>query len=47
MAQPLRWKKESETVYTFTMPAENVSVKATFKEAAPKKIELSGVKIVI
>ena len=39
-------EKESETVYTFTMPAENVSVKATFKEAAPKKIELSGVKIV-
>lgn len=38
-------KKESETVYTFTMPAENVSVKAAFKEAAPKKIELSGVKI--
>lgn len=38
-------EKESETVYTFTMPAENVSVKATFKEAAPKKIELSGVKI--
>ena len=27
------------------MPAENVSVKAAFKEAAPKKIELSGVKI--
>jgi len=38
-------EKESETVYTFTMPAENVSVKAAFKEAAPKKIELSGVKI--
>lgn len=38
-------EKESETVYTFTMPAENVSVKAAFKEAAPKKIELSDVKI--
>lgn len=37
--------KKSDNEYTFTMPAEDVNVTATFKKAAPIKIDLSQVKI--
>ena len=37
--------KKSENEYSFTMPAEDVNVTATFKKAAPIKINLDQVKI--
>ncbi len=37
--------KKSDNEYTFTMPAEDVNVTATFKKAAPIKINLDQVKI--
>ena len=37
--------KKSDNEYTFVMPAENVNVTATFKKAAPVKINLDQVKI--
>ena len=37
--------KKSDNEYSFTMPAEDVNVTATFKKAAPIKINLDQVKI--
>ena len=37
--------KKSDNEYTFVMPAENVNVTATFKKAAPIKINLDQVSI--
>lgn len=37
--------KKSDNEYSFTMPAEDINVTATFKKAAPIKINLDQVKI--